>query len=323
MRGGLSRCRVMASDRNHHAAGLDRASVRRAFERAAGSYDEAAVLQREVAQRMAERLGIVRLDPRVVLDAGCATGEALGELRARYPHAQLVGLDLAYAMVRAARQREFASRATAPSITRRLLKAFAGPGPAGSALVCGDVCSLPIRSRSVDLVWSNLTLQWVDELPLALSEFHRVLKIGGLLTFTTLGPDTLRELRRAFAATDEAAHVNRFLDMHDVGDMLVHAGFADPVMDMEMITMTYVDAGALMRDLKAIGAQNARADRRRGLTGRMRWERMLAALEAFRREGRLPATFEVVYGHAWKPEPRVADDGRAIVRFDRPGRGRE
>jgi malonyl-CoA O-methyltransferase len=308
----------MADDRSR----VDRASMRRAFERAAGSYDSAAVLQREVAQRMAERLGIVRLDPKVILDAGCGTGEALGELRARYPRARLLGVDLAYAMVRAAHRRNLAAGAAAPSLARRLLGAFAARDFGVPELVCADVCRLPIDSRSVDLVWSNLTLQWVDELPLAFSEFHRVLKIGGLLTFTTLGPDTLDELRRAFAAADDAAHVNRFLDMHDVGDMLVHAGFADPVMDMEIITMTYADAVALMRDLKAIGAQNARTDRRRGLTGRLRWQRMLAALEGFRREGRLPASFEIVYGHAWKPEPRVADDGRAIVRFDRAPRER-
>ena len=312
----------MAANRHRDAAGLDRASMRRAFERAAGSYDRAAVLQREVAQRMAERLGIVRLDPKVILDAGCGTGEALGELMARYPRARLLGLDLAYAMVHAARQRDLAATVS-PSLARRLLGAFVAPGPGAVSLVCGDVCRLPVRTRGVDLVWSNLTLQWVDELPIALSEIHRVLSIGGLLMFTTLGPDTLSELRRAFAAAgDDAAHVNRFLDMHDVGDMLVHAGFADPVMDMEMITMTYVDAGALMRDLKAIGAQNARTDRRRGLTGRHRWHRMLAALESFRRDGRLPASFEVVYGHAWKPEPRVVDDGRAIVRFDRGPRER-
>lgn len=312
----------MADDRKRDGAGLDRASMRRAFERAAGSYDSAAVLQREVAQRMAERLGVVRLDPAVILDAGCGTGEALGELQARYPRARLVGLDLAYAMVQVARRRDLAARADTRSLRRRLLGAFAVATRGRPALVCGDVCRLPVGTRSVDLVWSNLTLQWVDELPLALSEFHRVLKVGGLLTFTTFGPDTLNELRRAFAAADDGAHVNRFLDMHDVGDMLVHAGFGDPVVDMEMITMTYADAGAMMRDLKAIGAQNVRADRRRGLTGRHEWQRMLATLEGFRRDGRLPASFEVVYGHAWKPEPRVADDGRAIVRFDRGTRER-
>ena len=295
--------------------------MRRAFERSAAGYDGAAALPREVAQRMAERLGIVRLDPRVILDAGCGTGEALGELLTRYPLARSIGLDLAYTRVRAARQRHLSVQAGAPSLARRLLDAFAVPR-GGPSLVCGDVCRLPFGARSVDLVWSNLTLQWVDELPLALAEFLRVLKVGGLLTFTTLGPDTLRELRRAFAAADDAAHVNSFLDMHDVGDMLVHAGFADPVMDMEIITMTYVDAGALMRDLKATGAQNARTARRRGLTGRRRWQRMLEALEGYRREGRLPVTFEVVYGHAWKPEPRIVDDGRAIVRFERGSRER-
>ena len=306
----------MADDRKSEGAGLDRASVRRAFERAAATYDSAAVLQREVGQRMAERLSIVRLDPAAILDAGCGTGEALGELHARYPRARLVGLDLAYPMLQAARRRDLKLRADARPLVRRLLGAF-GPEPRDAALVCGDVSRLPLAARSVDLVWSNLTLQWVDELPQALAEFHRILNVGGLLTFTTFGPDTLGELRRAFAAADAGAHVNRFIDMHDVGDMLVRAGFADPVMDMEMITMTYADADGLMRDLKAIGAQNARIDRRRSLTGRRRWQRMLAALENFRRDGRLGASFEVIYGHAWKPEPRVVDDGRAIVRFDR------
>lgn len=311
----------MADERKPVGAGLDRASMRRAFARAAGTYDSAAVLQREVGQRLAERLGIVRLDPAAILDAGCGTGEALGELHARYPRARLLGLDLAYPMLQAARRRDLTLRADTRPFVRRLLGAFAA-APRHPALVCGDVCRLPLAARSVDLVWSNLTLQWVDELALALAEFHRILNVGGLLTFTTFGPDTLGELRRAFAAADASAHVNRFIDMHDVGDILVQAGFADPVMDMEMITMTYADAGALMRDLKAIGAQNARIDRRRGLTGRRRWQRMLTALEEFRRDGRLPASFEVVYGHAWKPEPRVIDDGRAIVRFDRGPRER-
>ncbi|HEY2864933.1 MAG TPA: malonyl-ACP O-methyltransferase BioC [Casimicrobiaceae bacterium] len=310
-------------DERERRGELDRASVRRAFERAAETCDSAAVLQREVAQRMAERLGIVRLDPALILDAGCGTGEAMGELQTRYPRARLIGVDLAYAMVHAARQRNLAAPAGTPSLRRRWLRAFSNVTRARPALVCADVCRLPIAARSVDLLWSNLALQWVDELPLALGEFHRALKVGGLLTFTTLGPDTLRELRRAFASADEAAHVNRFVDMHDVGDMLVHAGFADPVMDMEMITMTYPDATALMRDLKATGAQNSRVDRRRGLTGRRRWRGMLGAIESFRRDGRLPASFEVVYGHAWKPEPRVTDDGRAIVRFDRGSRERK
>jgi malonyl-CoA O-methyltransferase len=144
-----------------------------------------------------------------------------------------------------------------------------------------------------------------------------VLAVGGLLSFTTFGPDTLRELRSAFAAVDAATHVNRFVDMHDLGDMLVEAGFADPVIDMEMLTLTYADATALMRELKSLGAHNVTSSRPRGMMGRGRWLRMLAALEAFRRDGRLPVSFEVIYGHAWKPSPRVLSDGRAIVHFER------
>jgi malonyl-CoA O-methyltransferase len=296
---------------------LDPGQVRRAFERAAATYDAAAALQREVGQRMAERLDIIRLAPAAILDAGCGTGEALGELRARYPDALLFGLDVAYNMTAAAHRRVTSQR----SLLRRLLRPIAPSLGDSARLVCADVCRLPLKSASVDLVWSNLTLQWVNELPVAFAEFHRALSVGGLLLFSTFGPDTLKELRAAFAPVDRATHVSRFVDMHDIGDMLVHAGFADPVMDMEMITLTYADATAMMRELKAIGAHNATAGRPRGMMGRRRWHRVLAGLEAFRRDGRLPATFEVVYGHAWKPEPRVAADGRAIVRFE-PRRAR-
>ena len=300
---------------------LDPRSVRHAFERAAASYDASAILQREVGQRMAERLALVKLQPLAILDAGCGTGDALSELSARYPEAFLVGLDLAYAMLDAARRRAAATHVSERSLFARLLgtRALARRDP---ALVCGDACRLPLASGTVDLVWSNLTLQWINDATAAFGEFHRVLRTGGLLMFTTFGPDTLKELRTAFAGIDSATHVSRFIDMHDVGDMLVQAGFADPVMDMDTITLTYTDAKTMMRELKAIGAHNATVGRPRGLTGRARWSRVLAALEAFRRDGRLPATYEVVYGHAWKPEPRFAADGRAVVRFQRDVRAR-
>jgi malonyl-CoA O-methyltransferase len=300
---------------------LDPRSVRNSFERAAASYDASAVLQREVGQRMAERLLVVKLQPAAILDAGCGTGDALSELSARYPDAFHVGLDLAYAMLDSARRRRAAANASEHSLLARLLgtRAMARRDP---ALVCGDACRLPLAAGIIDLVWSNLTLQWINDVSAAFAEFHRVLRVGGLLMFTTFGPDTLKELRGAFAGVDGATHVSRFIDMHDVGDMLVQAGFADPVMDMETITLTYSDATTMMRELKAIGAHNATVGRPRGLTGRARWSRVLAALEAFRCDGRLPATYEVVYGHAWKPEPRFADDGRAIVRFERDGRAR-
>ena len=298
-----------------HSAALDPRMVRRAFERAASTCDAAAVLQREVSARMAERLGIIKLAPNAILDAGCGTGEALGELRTRYPGAQIIGLDLAWNMALAAQSR---SRIIADD-ERPLLARLLGSRAMvmAPAMVCGDIGRLPLKAGCVDLIWSNLALQWIDAPPQAFGEFHRVLATGGLLSFTTFGPDTLRELRTAFAAVDTATHINRFVDMHDLGDMLVEAGFADPVVDMEILTLTYADAIVLMRELKALGAHNVTAARPRGMMGRERWRRMLDALDAFRRDGRLPATFEVIYGHAWKPAPRVATDGRAIVHFTR------
>jgi malonyl-CoA O-methyltransferase len=170
------------------------------------------------------------------------------------------------------------------------------------------------------MIWSNLALQWVNELPRAFAEMRRVLRVGGLLTFSTFGPDTLKEVRAAFARADGHTHTNRFLDMHDIGDMLVGAGFADPVMDMEQMTLTYADAGSLMRELKHVGASNATRGRPHGLMGRGRWQRAMAALEAMRNEGRIPATYEVVYGHAWKGEPKFSADGHPIVHVKRPDR---
>jgi malonyl-CoA O-methyltransferase len=300
---------------------LDARLVRRAFERAARTYDSAAVLHHEVGQRMAERLSLVKLQPAAILDAGCGTGDAMAELRTRFPPASIIGLDIAWPMLAAAQRR---SSVSAETSQRSMLRRWLGTrsdAQGSTGFVCADLRRLPLASSLFDLAWSNLTLQWINEPPRAFAELHRVLRVGGLLMFTTFGPDTLLELRTAFAGIDRATHVHRFIDMHDLGDMLVHAGFAEPVMDMERITLTYAEPSALMRDLKAIGARNATVGRPRGLTGRARWQRMLAALEKFRREKRLPATFEVVYGHAWKPEPRTADDGRAIVRFrTRPDR---
>lgn len=281
------------------AFALDKHQVRRSFDRAAPTYDRAAVLQREVCRRALERLDLVKLDPGIVLDAGCGTGFAAPALARRYPRATLVELDIAGAMLRTARSR-------LPRWRRWI-------GRRRELFVCGDNEQLPFRAGCVGMLWSSLALQWMNDLPRVFSEFHRALRPGGLLMFTTFGPDTLKELRQAFAGDGGRVHVNRFIDMHDIGDMLVHAGFADPVMDMEQITLTYADAETLMRELKAIGARNVTLGRNRGLTGRKALDELKRRYEAFRRDGRLPATFEVVYGHAWKPEPRLSPGGRPVI----------
>jgi len=172
-------------------------------------------------------------------------------------------------------------------------------------------------------VFSNLMLQWCQDPDAVFGECRRVLKPGGLLTFTTFGPDTLVELRRAWAAADSRTHVNRFIDMHDLGDALVRSGLAEPVMDVERFTLTYAEVRDLMRDLKDIGAHNANAGRPRGLTGKGTLARMTAAYEAFRKDGRLPATYEVVYGQAWcpvAPPRRKGLPGEVVVPIGRIGR---
>lgn len=262
---------------------------------------------------MAERLECIRLEPLAILDAGCGTGAAQATLGTRFPRAQRVALDLAWPMLAElrARQPEPKSSSLLGRIASRLRGAESGANDVGC--VCGDIGQLPFAPASFDLVWSNFALQWIDDLPSAFAEFGRVLRVGGLLSFTTFGPDTLQELRAAFTGVDRHTHVSRFVDMHDIGDLLVRAGFADPVLDVEMMTLTYGDGMALMRDLRAIGATNATQGRPRGLTGRRRWQRTLAALEAMQRDGRIPTTFEVIYAHAWRPAPRVVADGRSIV----------
>jgi malonyl-CoA O-methyltransferase len=281
---------------------IDRRAVLRASSRAAASYAGAAVLAREVESRMLERLQYIKLAPQRVLDAGCGDGDGARRLAGAYPEAQLLGLDFAYPMLRTA-----ASRA---SWLRRALARDRVDW------LCADLAALPLAPASVDLAWSNLALHCAgDPLP-ALKELRRVLKVGGLLMFSCYGPDTLKELRSAFAAGDGAGHVHGFIDMHDLGDMLSACGYADPVMDMELITLTYAGADALLADLRASGQANALAARRRGLTGKGVFGAMRTAYEALRRDGSLPASFEIVYGHAWKPQQRTTDDGRAIVQME-------
>lgn len=283
----------------------ERAAVRRSFDRAARTYDAAAALQREIADRLLERLDYIRITPTRVLDLGSGTGYATPRLRQRYADAQLLSLDLASAMLAHARD------ATRPSWFKQILS------PSRMAWLCADGEALPLADSSIDLVFSNLALQWCDPVRI-FAEASRVLRPGGLLLFSTFGPDTLKELRAAFAAVDGSPHVNQFIDMHDLGDQMVRARLADPVMDMEHITMTYTELRPLLRELKDIGAHNVLPGRERGLMGKSRWARLTAAYEPFRKAGRLPATYEVVYGHAWKPASSSAKtgDGSQVIHFD-------
>lgn len=287
------------------SAPIDLARVRRLFATPA-RVAPAAFLRREIASRMHERLALVKIAPQRVLDAGCGAGADLALLQKDYPAAQVIGLDAAPAMAAAARPPASAAK----SLLHRLL-----PAKAGIDVLAGDFGDLPFGPNSIDLVWSNLALHWHPQPDRVFAEWRRVLRAEGLLMFSTFGPDTLRELRAAFAEVDGHAHVLPFVDMHDFGDQLVAAGFSTPVMDMEAITVTYDTVQALLADARALGG-NPLATRRAGLMGRAAGQRLQAALARQRRaDGKLALTFEVIYGHAFRPAPRVTAAGEAIVRF--------
>ena len=277
----------------------EKRAARRAFDRAAARYDDAAALQQEVGRRLLEHLDPIAIQPKRIVDLGCATGPHLEALERRYPQAKVIGVDVSEAMLARARKRS-------PWWRR-----FSGGGP---ALARADAERLPLAAASCDFIFSSLTLHWCDP-PAYFGEAERVLSTEGLLLFSTFGPDTLKELRAAFAGVDEAPHVHRFIDMHDLGDALVHAGFRDPVMEMENITVEYADVAAMARELRDTGGANAWPGRRRGLMTPARWKRMTEGYERFRRGGALPVTCEIVYGHAWKAAPAKTSDGRQVIGF--------
>ena len=287
------------------SAPIELARVRALFARP-HTVAPSAFLRREIAARMRDRLALVRIAPQRVLDAGCGAGADLAPLQQAYPAAQVIGIDAAPAMAAAARPPASAAK----SLLHRLL-----PAKTGIDVLAGDFATLPFGPNSVDLVWSNLALHWHPQPDRVFAEWRRVLRAEGLLMFSNFGPDTLRELRAAFAAVDALPHALPFVDMHDFGDQLVAAGFSTPVMDMEVITVTYDTVTALLADVRAL-CGNPLATRSRGLLGRAAGARLHAALEQGRRaDGKLTLTFEVIYGHAFRPAPRVTAAGEAIVRF--------
>jgi malonyl-CoA O-methyltransferase len=300
---------------------IDKKRARASFGRAANTYDAAAILQKQVREEMLNRLDLVKLNPAVILDAGCGTGAASHALQKRFAKSQVVSLDFALPMLQKTRK----TRADV-GVLEQIKNVLSGTK---QSLICADIEALPLASASAGLVWSNLAIQWCNDLDLALQEFHRVLQPEGLLMFSTFGPDTLKELRIATKGKNTAdgltggnfTSVSRFIDMHDIGDALVRSGFSAPVLDVERFTLTYDDVKSVMRDLKSIGAHNATDGRARGLLGRGFLQNLEAEYEKFRtgskaEGGKLPATFEVVYGHAWraKDKPKF-DDGVSPVTF--------
>ena len=293
-------------DANHPSVSalhtLDKQRVRQSFDAAADHYDDVAVLQREIGNRILERLEIIRLAPDTILDIGAGTGVFTHALGKRYKKSRVIAYDIAPRMLQRARNRNGRINALLNKWNNK------------HSFLCGDAEHLPLADQSIDLIFSNVALQWCTDLEHTFAEFRRVLKPGGLLMFSTFGPDTLKELRDSWRAadsqTEQNIHVHDFIDMHDVGDAMLRAGMADPVMDMETFTLTYADAYQLMRELKTLGAHNVASQRRHSLTGKIRVKNMTAAYEQFRIDGMLPATYEVVYGHAWAP---VTTQGEVLV----------
>ena len=258
---------------------VEKKLIQRHFNGSANGYESSAVLQCEVGQQMQQRLDYVALQPEIILDVGCGTGLGVHALMRRYRKAKVIALDLSPSMLQQTRKKS--------GWWRRPI------------LICGDAEALPLADNSVDLVYSNLMLQWCNP-EKVFAESLRVLRPEGLLMFSTFGPDTLKELRHCWSQIDGKAHVNQFIDMHILGDEMLRAGFSSPVMDMELMQLTYQHAYEVMTDLKSIGANTLRQREHKGLFTQQKIDRVYMAYEQFRQQGVLPASFEVVFGHAWK-----------------------
>jgi malonyl-CoA O-methyltransferase len=269
-----------------------RAAVRRARERAAACFDAQAALFDEAGTRLLEQLDFIKLAPARILDLGCATGRTSAALRTRYPQAHIVSIDPAFALLQ--------------DLRRRLLH------PHGA--ICADLERLPLQARSFDLIACNLGAYWcgVDRL---LPELLRVAAPGALLLFSTFGPDTLQELRTAFKGIDQSAHVMSFLDMHDIGDALGQSGFAEPIMQMERLTLTYANLAQLVDELAALGMRSLSPQPAPGLYGKHKWQAMTQRY-ALNQAGLTPASFEIIYATAWKPQQaRHLPDGSQVIDF--------
>jgi len=246
-------------------------SVRSAFNKASNNYDDHAFLQKEVASRLDEKLNVITANSEVILDLGAGTGLLSNNLLKRFPGSKIIALDFA----------------------QNSLK-----NNQATNKICANAYHLPLADNSVDIVMSSLMMQWCPDLKQLFSEIHRVLKNDGLILFSTFGPDTLKELKKSWSVVDDKMHVNNFTDMHDIGDQMLGTGFQSPVMEMETLTLTYQTVTDLLRDLKAIGAQSV-SQRSKSLMGKDKFQLMIKMYESYRQDDKLPATYEVIYGHAW------------------------
>ena len=251
--------------------------IRNTFNTASSNYNDNAFLQNEIANRLAEKLKVISIKPQTIIDLGSGTGFLSEKTAKIFPNSILVCVDFAQ---------------------QSLLE------NSQNLKVCANAYKLPFASNSVDFIVSNLMMQWCPDLTTLFNECFRVLKPQGLFLFTTFGPDTLKELKRSWSVVDSSAHVNNFIDMHDIGDQMLQSGFQSPIMEMEKLILTYEKVVDLMQDLKAIGAQNV-ANRSKALTGKTKFKKMIEMYENYREDGKLPATYEVIYGHAWKNEKKL------------------
>lgn len=257
--------------------------VRHAFNAAAKNYDAFSLLQQTITDRLLESFEHIKINPSSILDLGAGTGYGSSQLKQQFKKALICQLDLSTEMLKISRKR-------APRFFSK------------NHFLCADANHIPLASDSIDLVFSSLMLQWCNDPDAVFTEIKRVLKPGGVFIFSSFGPDTLKELRESWQQVDAEVHVNAFTDMHDIGDSLMRNGMDAPVLSIEHIVLTYDECIQLMRELKNIGAHNVNNGRRKSLTGKKRLQKVIKHYESYRQNNKLPATYEVIYGHAWVPE---------------------
>ena len=265
-------------------------------------------LLRDVERRMLERLGWTKLQPATILDLGCGAGAGIVALQQRYPEALVAGVDISLHMLRKARAMALAvpsNDATQQSFFGRLsaqIRQKLMHDPRAKLILGASEC-LPIKTASIDLLWSNLMFHWLPNAAPAVQEWYRVIRPGGLVSFTAFGVDTLKELRGL------GLPLMALPDMHDIGDLLGSTGFAEPVMDQQKIVLTYANPVKLIQEIASLGG-DVRRQRYKSLTTPTAYQAAVRALESLRdSNGKIALTVEVIFGHAWCPEQKKRADG--------------